>query len=174
MLRPAIPVSPESASEQKVIAGLLDLGNHIIATAASRVLARLKATEPQIFQDPAMLFRALFLIDNYHYRLPVRKYIFDLFSTLPFNPTTLASIRRAGIALTENSESALETDGEEEDDLGLNLKGALKSRSVPQHSILKGGTLAERDELKKKKEDPSVVVLQPVRGSLRAHIDCDH
>lgn len=61
---------------------IYNLSNTVIANTASRSLARMKARPEykHIFSSTSMLYRALHAISNQRYRLPVRRYICELFN----------------------------------------------------------------------------------------------
>ncbi|KAI6044824.1 Rapamycin-insensitive companion of mTOR, middle domain-containing protein [Pisolithus marmoratus] len=72
---------PTVQTELEVISAIENLGNSVIANTASRSLARMKS-RPEYraaFSSPATFFRALHTISTQRYRLPVRRYILDLF-----------------------------------------------------------------------------------------------
>ncbi|KAI8986238.1 Rapamycin-insensitive companion of mTOR, N-term-domain-containing protein [Trametes punicea] len=73
---------PESDEEMEVMTAIYNLANTVIANAASRSLTKMKS-KPEfrhIFSSPSMFYRALHTISSQKYRLPVRRYIFDLFN----------------------------------------------------------------------------------------------
>ncbi|KAI0643109.1 Rapamycin-insensitive companion of mTOR, N-term-domain-containing protein [Trametes meyenii] len=73
---------PESDEELEVMTTIYNLANTVIANAASRSLTKMKS-KPEyrhIFSSPTMFYRALHTISSQKYRLPVRRYIFDLFN----------------------------------------------------------------------------------------------
>lgn len=91
-------IPPESQAEIEVIAAISNLSNTVIAATASRSLAksvskpgfvdilsdlpyRLKSRPEYqgVFSSVPMFYRALHMISTSRYRLPVRRYIFDLF-----------------------------------------------------------------------------------------------
>ncbi|KAI0917225.1 hypothetical protein AcW1_007525 [Taiwanofungus camphoratus] len=74
--------SPNTEQEIEVMTAIYNLANTVIANAASRSLARMKSRPEyrQIFTSPSMLYRALHTISSQKYRLPVRRYIIDLFN----------------------------------------------------------------------------------------------
>lgn len=93
-------IPPTAQTELEVITAIQNLANNVIANAASRSLARYVSSvftvnlesdavlrmksRPEyrpVFSSPAMFFRALHIISTQRYRLPVRRYILDLFST---------------------------------------------------------------------------------------------
>jgi rapamycin-insensitive companion of mTOR len=85
-------------AEVEIITAIQNLANTVIANAASRSLARYvspwginrilnshgrmksRAEYRSAFSSPTMLFRALHIISTQRYRLPVRRYIIDLFN----------------------------------------------------------------------------------------------
>ncbi|EGN98236.1 hypothetical protein SERLA73DRAFT_169260 [Serpula lacrymans var. lacrymans S7.3] len=73
---------PTVQTEVEVITAVENLSNTVIANAASRSLARMKSRPEykSVFSSPAVFFRALHIISTQRYRLPVRRYIFDLFN----------------------------------------------------------------------------------------------
>lgn len=71
--------SPTNNLEKEALAAFANLSNHILATKASKALARLKIRHREIFSSPSLYYRALDMLENYHYRLPVRRYIIELF-----------------------------------------------------------------------------------------------
>ncbi|KZT18431.1 hypothetical protein NEOLEDRAFT_1125374 [Neolentinus lepideus HHB14362 ss-1] len=74
-------IPPISQNEIEVMTAIHNLANTVIANQASRTLARLKTRSEykDIFSSSSMFYRALHTISTYRYRLPVRRYILDLF-----------------------------------------------------------------------------------------------
>ncbi|EPQ54453.1 hypothetical protein GLOTRDRAFT_116357 [Gloeophyllum trabeum ATCC 11539] len=74
-------IPPTSQNENEVMTAIHNLANTVIANQASRTLARLKTKLEckEVFSSPAMFYRALHTISTHRYRLPVRRYILDLF-----------------------------------------------------------------------------------------------
>jgi len=73
---------PATEHEIETMTAIQNLANTVIANAASRSLARLNSrsdTRP-LFTSPDMFYRALHMISTQRYRLPVRRYIVDLFN----------------------------------------------------------------------------------------------
>ncbi|THG99686.1 hypothetical protein EW026_g2711 [Hermanssonia centrifuga] len=73
---------PKNEEETEVMTAIYNLANTVIANTASRSLARMKSRPEyrRIFTSTAMLYRALHVISSQRYRLPVRRYIIDLFN----------------------------------------------------------------------------------------------
>ncbi|KAG1745997.1 Rapamycin-insensitive companion of mTOR, N-term-domain-containing protein [Suillus paluster] len=76
-------IPPTSHTDLEVITAIENLSNTVIANAASRSLARMKSRPEyrSAFSSPSVFFRALHTVSTQRYRLPVRRYIFDLFTT---------------------------------------------------------------------------------------------
>ncbi|KAJ7675763.1 Rapamycin-insensitive companion of mTOR, N-term-domain-containing protein [Mycena polygramma] len=93
-------IPPTSQTELDVITAIHNLANTVIANAASRSLARMKS-RPEfkaIFASPAMFFRALHTVSTQRYRLPVRRYILDLF-TIELDADVVAALTEAAKSL---------------------------------------------------------------------------
>ncbi|EDR13794.1 uncharacterized protein LACBIDRAFT_309182 [Laccaria bicolor S238N-H82] len=89
-------VPPTAEHELEIVTALQNLSNTVIANAASRSLARIKA-RPEFkysFTSPQMLYRAFHIISTQRYRLPVRRYILDLFN-LELNPQLVNALNTA-------------------------------------------------------------------------------
>ncbi|KAI0061413.1 hypothetical protein BV25DRAFT_1900415 [Artomyces pyxidatus] len=74
-------IPPTSQMEVEVMTAISNLSNTVIANTASRSLAKLK-TRPEyqsVFASVTMFYRALHMLSTSRYRLPVRRYVFDLF-----------------------------------------------------------------------------------------------
>ncbi|KAI0087847.1 Rapamycin-insensitive companion of mTOR, N-term-domain-containing protein [Irpex rosettiformis] len=73
---------PASEEEIEVMTAIYNLANTVIANAASRTLTKMKSRREyrRIFASTTMLYRALHVISSQRYRLPVRRYIIDLFN----------------------------------------------------------------------------------------------
>ncbi|KAF9046606.1 Rapamycin-insensitive companion of mTOR, N-term-domain-containing protein [Panaeolus papilionaceus] len=80
--KPIQLLPPTSEPEIEAITAIQNLANTVIANAASRSLSRLKAKPDTryLFTSPDTLYRALHIISTQRYRLPVRRYIMDLFN----------------------------------------------------------------------------------------------
>ncbi|KAI0697900.1 Rapamycin-insensitive companion of mTOR, N-term-domain-containing protein [Cytidiella melzeri] len=73
---------PASRGEIEVMTAIYNLANTVIANTASRTLAKMKSRREyrRIFASTTMFYRALHAISSQKYRLPVRRYIMDLFN----------------------------------------------------------------------------------------------
>lgn len=107
---------PSSSIERDALTAIYNLGNNVIANAASRILVRyvvlpflgvlfeltflfvsLKARPETkaIFSSIPLFYRALQTISKQRYRLPVRRYIFDLFD-VQFDAETINALNTYG------------------------------------------------------------------------------
>ncbi|KAI0346017.1 hypothetical protein BDW22DRAFT_1353679 [Trametopsis cervina] len=102
---------PASEEEIEVMTAIYNLANTVIANAASRTLAKMKSRREyrRIFSSTTMFYRALHAISSQRYRLPVRRYVMDLFNVelnedvvkrlgehavrLKFQPTAAGQVR---------------------------------------------------------------------------------
>ncbi|KAJ7459908.1 Rapamycin-insensitive companion of mTOR, N-term-domain-containing protein [Mycena latifolia] len=93
-------IPPTSQTELDVITAIHNLANTVIANAASRSLARMKSRPEfkSIFSSPTMFFRALHTVSTQRYRLPVRRYIMDLF-TIELDAEVVAALSESANAL---------------------------------------------------------------------------
>ncbi|GAA5998873.1 hypothetical protein JCM5350_007882 [Sporobolomyces pararoseus] len=83
---PELPLSeslefsaPTSHVDRDALVSLANLSNHILATKASKQLAKLKSRHRSHFSSPSLCYRAFDMLSSHHYRQPVRKYILELF-----------------------------------------------------------------------------------------------
>jgi len=93
-------IPPTAEAEIEVITAIQNLANTVIANAASRSLARMKSRPEyrHIFTSPAMFYRALHIISSQRYRLPIRRYIVDLFN-LELNQELVTKLKQSASVL---------------------------------------------------------------------------
>ncbi|PWY98657.1 hypothetical protein BCV70DRAFT_178261, partial [Testicularia cyperi] len=101
---------PETVVVNKVITSIANLGNSILATNASRSLTKLKAKHRAVFQDMSVLARALQLMDTHYYRLPVRRYIWELFD-VALDQDSVGAIQRSTEKLIQTKRAQLQRRG---------------------------------------------------------------
>ncbi|GAA5917264.1 hypothetical protein JCM5296_000314 [Sporobolomyces johnsonii] len=97
---------PPSHVEREALVALANLSNHILATKASKTLARLKTRHRNLFASPALYYRALEMLASHHYRLPVRKYIIELFE-LPMSARNAERVVQAGEELRAKKDKGM-------------------------------------------------------------------
>ncbi|KAG5353197.1 hypothetical protein C0989_009378 [Termitomyces sp. Mn162] len=93
-------IPPTAEAEIEVITAIQNLANTVIANASSRSLVRMKSRPEyrHIFTSPTMLYRALNIISTQRYRLPIRRFVVDLFN-LELNQELVQKLKQCGTAL---------------------------------------------------------------------------
>lgn len=69
------------AVKRKIIDALCNLSNQILANEASKLLVKTEMRYPSLFQNVDLFLEAMELLEKYRYKLPVRRFIFELFDT---------------------------------------------------------------------------------------------
>lgn len=64
---------------RKIMSALTDLSNQILANEASKQLVKLETKYGSKFSSYSLFVEAMHLLESYHYKLPVRRFIFELF-----------------------------------------------------------------------------------------------
>ncbi|KAH9950606.1 Rapamycin-insensitive companion of mTOR, N-term-domain-containing protein [Amylocystis lapponica] len=102
-------IPPQTEEELEVMTAIYNLANTVIANAASRSLARMKSRPEykNIFNSSSMLYRALHTISSQRYRLPVRRYILDLFN-IEFDASVVETLSQYAISLRIPPTEAIE------------------------------------------------------------------
>ncbi|EPS40449.1 hypothetical protein H072_5728 [Dactylellina haptotyla CBS 200.50] len=78
---------------QKVLTAMTNLSNHILANEASRELVKLKQNYTELFQSPDIYWEVLRILESYRYRLPVRRFILELFERKCVDAVVKAPVR---------------------------------------------------------------------------------
>lgn len=160
---------PESTVERQICIAITNLSNHILATAASKTLSKIKTRSPHAFQNPSLFFRALYMLDHNHFRLPVRRYILDLFP-MPFTPAHLDEAFEEGARLQAQSGppkggngNAVLT-GSPQKRKSTIMSGNHLAWPSGQSSMLRAGMWSDEEEEDEVDEDtlPPKQTLQPV------------
>lgn len=108
--------APASHAERDCLVALANLSNHILATKASKQLAKLKSRPAahHLFSStttaPTLLYRAFDMLANHHYRQPVRKFILDLFE-YDLDADSVEQLFRAGRDLVVAAKTSHGRDG---------------------------------------------------------------
>lgn len=110
-----------------------NLSNHILATKASKALARLKSRHRDLFQSPSLYYRVLEMLSSYHYRLAVRRYVLELFE-IPLDDRAAQAISMAGEELIARKEEE-----EEEEEAAANGVGGAEGRGGTKWALPTGG-----------------------------------
>jgi len=75
---PSLTVHPDGDPRADILTWLGNLANYITFEKSSKQLKRAKAQHPEYFATPQMMFDVLIMLENYNYRLPVRRFIYSL------------------------------------------------------------------------------------------------
>lgn len=157
--------SPQNYLEVEALSALANLSNHILATKASKTLARLKQRHRELFSSPRLYYRALEMLANHHYRLAVRRYIIELFD-LPLDDEVAERIMEAGDELRVEGEKEREDAGDDEEFGWRKRGGAALEKAVKV--ILDGvdGDFTDDDEISSVEDEGAVIPLQVLRPGL--------
>ncbi|KAG9036760.1 hypothetical protein FRB95_008091 [Tulasnella sp. JGI-2019a] len=88
---PSRLIPPESNIEVQILAAISNLQNTVIANEAARSLTRFKSLHRAVFSSVSLYYRALHMLSTQRYRLPVRRYILDLFD-VELDPDVMTTI----------------------------------------------------------------------------------
>lgn len=162
--------APKSHLEVEALSALANLSNHILATKASKALARLKQRHRELFSSPRLYYRALEMLANHHYRLAVRRYIIELFD-LPLDEEVAASVMDAGEDLRVEGEKEREEAGEngEDGEMGWRRNGGGvldKAVKVILEGVEGGFSDEDDDEVGSPDEGAAVIPLQVMQPLL--------
>ncbi|KAF6757410.1 Rapamycin-insensitive companion of mTOR, N-term-domain-containing protein [Ephemerocybe angulata] len=92
--------------EIEIMTAIQNLSNTVIANAASRSLTRRDLNAKAQFHSPEVFYRALHVISSHRYRLPVRRYIVDLFSSMELDEELVAAFNEAAKKLPKASSTS--------------------------------------------------------------------
>lgn len=81
MVEEAFPIFHNDPVKRAIIKALSDLSNQILANEASKKLVQLSRKYGDRFKSVDLFLEAIGLLEKYRYRLPMRKFIFELFDT---------------------------------------------------------------------------------------------
>jgi rapamycin-insensitive companion of mTOR len=105
---------PSSRLEREIVAAVSNLSNHLLANQASRTLTKAKSRHPSVFSSPELVYRAINLLNTQHYRLPVRRYVYELFDA-PLDVGSARNIAEAGAGIKRRDRAKSK---EADDDVG--------------------------------------------------------
>ncbi|KAI9934669.1 hypothetical protein MW887_000286 [Aspergillus wentii] len=89
---------------QKILKLVVDMGNTVLSKRAAADLHSIKSKQPERFHQSQLFRKALCILEGHHFRLPARRYAFDLFDK---------SVMRR-IVLEEDSDTESETTSSQE------------------------------------------------------------
>lgn len=79
LVSPPSNLSDHNQLEREILTSIGNLSNHILANTGSRVLVRIKSLHPEQFHRADLFYEALNIVNNYHFRLTARQFVFELF-----------------------------------------------------------------------------------------------
>lgn len=68
----------------KILTQVAVLANPVTEAPATKALRKYKATNPELFDSPQLLFKVLFYLNKYRYSLRAKQLLFDLFQTVQY------------------------------------------------------------------------------------------
>ncbi|KAJ7505263.1 Rapamycin-insensitive companion of mTOR, N-term-domain-containing protein [Mycena galericulata] len=157
-----LPDKSESRLNSTSSPAIHNLANTVIANAASRSLARMKSRPEfkNIFSSPTMFFRALHTVSTQRYRLPVRRYIMDLF-TIELDAEVVAALSEAakGLMASPSYKPSKESNR-------VSMFGPLGRPRRSSESDDDEGDLDVDDEPQKPPAEQPVISLRPVHRTV--------
>ncbi|KAI9826112.1 MAG: hypothetical protein M1832_000561 [Thelocarpon impressellum] len=73
------PSSEKEAINVRILELIVDLGNTVLTKKAVSDLMHIKAKKPPGFGEPRLFHKVMMILERHHYRLPVRRFVIDLF-----------------------------------------------------------------------------------------------
>eukprot|EP01098_Paradermamoeba_levis_P015285 TRINITY_DN7669_c0_g1_i1.p1 TRINITY_DN7669_c0_g1~~TRINITY_DN7669_c0_g1_i1.p1 ORF type:complete len:251 (-),score=74.48 TRINITY_DN7669_c0_g1_i1:70-744(-) len=70
--------------KEEIRTSVINISNHISSENASRTLKKIKTTNPELFVSAPLTMEVYRLMENYFYRLPARRFLYDMFSSTTF------------------------------------------------------------------------------------------
>ncbi|KAG8908318.1 hypothetical protein FRC00_011289, partial [Tulasnella sp. 408] len=134
--------------ELQILAAVGNLQNTVIANEAARSLTKFKAQHRQIFSSITLFYRVLHILSTQRYRLPVRRYILDLFD-IDLDPDTMNALYNLSATFHHRPESPSASVSpsrrkghsrriEENVGLGIRMAAAESSQSTPNGRAVDG------------------------------------
>ena len=81
--------------EAEVLKCIGSLSNHIIAVSNSKILQGLKASNPEVFKSAKLYLFALRLTCEYEFKLPVYRFIQDLFESVEWTVDAIEILNKS-------------------------------------------------------------------------------
>lgn len=139
-----------SALERSVLLAIGNLSNHVQASSSFSALYRLKRSHRELLTSIPLFYRALHVVSTNHHRLPIRRFLFELFD-LRLTPEVVLALREAAIALrappSAMSVLGLPEGGEAAEVNGLPNEGKLEAATFAPATDQRGGTFSTLDVL---------------------------
>jgi hypothetical protein len=90
---PSKPIVPSSEVERSLLKAMANLTNRILSSTGSRSLSKIRSQHPEVFTNLNTYYKVIQMLSTYHYRLPTRRLISELFN-VDFNSETLEDLDR--------------------------------------------------------------------------------
>ncbi|KAG0172866.1 hypothetical protein DFQ28_009870 [Apophysomyces sp. BC1034] len=133
------PLFPKSATSDAIAAGILkNIGNmssHVTANEASRNLAKVRQRFPEYFRRVDLYYSVCQLLGSYHFRLPVRKYVLEIFD-MRFTPELLHELDTISASVeTHEIHRVIMTGNEEKEENSIRERLDPYDAIVPQEKL---------------------------------------
>ncbi|GBC19604.2 hypothetical protein RIR_jg41870.t1 [Rhizophagus irregularis DAOM 181602=DAOM 197198] len=99
---PSKPIVPCSSVERNLFKAMANLTNRILSNAGSRSLSKIRSQHPEVFTNLSTYYKAIQMLSTYHYRLPSRRLISELFD-VDFTSEALEELDRL-VEVQQNDE----------------------------------------------------------------------
>lgn len=84
----AKPILPSTQAERDLLKAMTNLTNRILSSTGSKSLLKIRSQHPEIFNQLSTYHKVIQMLSSYHYRLPTRRAISELFD-INFTKETL-------------------------------------------------------------------------------------
>ncbi|KAG8949781.1 hypothetical protein FRC04_008321 [Tulasnella sp. 424] len=147
----------DDSMELQILTAISNLQNTVIANEAARSLTRFKAQHRRIFSSITLFYRVLHILSTQRYRLPVRRYILDLFD-IDLDPDVMNALYNLSATFHHRPESPTASVSpsrrkghsrrvEENVGLGIRLAAAESSQTTNGRAV-DGGTQQQTSQAK--------------------------
>ncbi|CAG8695750.1 10627_t:CDS:2, partial [Racocetra persica] len=122
----AKPIIPSTQAERDLLKAMTNLTNRILSSTGSRSLLKIRSQHPEIFNQLSTYHKVIQMLSSYHYRLPTRRIISELFD-VNFTKETfdqldkLMAVRNGCDGVNGISDDTLAEDGGGTDDADAQL-----------------------------------------------------
>ncbi|RIA92645.1 Rapamycin-insensitive companion of mTOR, N-term-domain-containing protein [Glomus cerebriforme] len=77
---PSKPIVPSTQVERSLLKAMANLTNRILSSTGSRNLSKIRSQHPEVFTNLSTYYKVIQMLSTYHYRLPSRRLISELFN----------------------------------------------------------------------------------------------
>ncbi|KAF7728197.1 hypothetical protein EC973_006591 [Apophysomyces ossiformis] len=133
------PLFPKSATSDNIASDILknigNMSNHVTANEASRNLAKIRQRFPEYFKRVDLYYSVCQLLGSYHFRLPVRKYVLEIFD-MRFTPELLDDLDAISASADTHEEHRVIMNGKEEtEETSMQERLDSYDMNVPQEKL---------------------------------------